>query len=421
MTKLEKNIIKYLIMIYFLFIYFNGIVTKTIILINTNLLSVKGIIPDITLIILCIYGLYLSLKYKFKTKNIYFIGIYFFVIIFVVSLIDLKNFNQFIFTFRDVLLPFLLLITLVNIKVDYKFSKELLNFIERFFEIAVIIGTCLAIIQYINGWEWTSKFYTGYSFYGADKLSNIVIKTIEGNLRVPSISGSHVLFGIMNVVAAYIFIIKKHINECKYFYLKQLLCVIGCYISTSRTALIMIITLYLFILLNNNVILKYVISIFSCILIYMSLYIDKISTDSYMLSIGSLIARVNVVWKSLLDSVDLKLLFMGKNVYSVGSGVSFIDSNSSNLYRVMDNSYIFILFSYGIIGCILIGLIIYIMCKLINEKIIKVTFVCFTQSILLGAIFTNLLQGRAIVGVYFLIYFMIKDFKINNLEKEQNR
>lgn len=409
---IELKIIKYLILSYIIMISFNGIITKFIIEVSNSLLSLKSVLPDIILIILCLYSLYLSIRYKYKVNLIYLIAVYFFIFIFVWSSYALDNMNQFIFTFRDVLLPFILLITLINIQMDIKSYENILNSLENLFELIVITGFILGVLQYINGWEWSSKFYSGYSFYGNDPLSGITIKTIEGQLRVPSISGNHVIFGITNFIAAYIFMIKKEVLQCRFFIVKQVICFINCFLSTSRTAIIMIVAMYLLRIINIDKVIGKILLIISSILLYFLSFFNGLPIDSYVISTDSLIERINTVWKSIIELINIKIFMFGNNVYKVGVGSGFAQEQQSIL-KIMDNSYIFILFTYGIIGVILIGIILKILCDSIYDIKIKQIFIYFTFAIMIGAIFTNMFQGRAIIGVYFLVYFISK-----NINKE---
>ena len=70
-----------------------------------------------------------------------------------------------------------------------------------------MFGSILSIIEEMMGWEWTSKFYTGYSFYGTDPYSKIKVANSFGLLRVPGLTGNYSTFVLYSLIAIVIIII----------------------------------------------------------------------------------------------------------------------------------------------------------------------------------------------------------------------
>ncbi|MPN13030.1 hypothetical protein SDC9_160350 [bioreactor metagenome] len=169
-----NNIISFSLTLYIFIIYFYGLITKFTIN-NKFLFSIKTILPEFLLmIIICISILIILKKGTYKIKNKYLFSLICYIgFIFIINLCMKPSIDEVAFVIRDLILPITVLFCLTQIDFNQEEIIKIINNLIRIFIIFTIIGFVLALIQRNMDWEWTSKFYTGYSFYGVDPNSKI--------------------------------------------------------------------------------------------------------------------------------------------------------------------------------------------------------------------------------------------------------
>lgn len=398
-----KKTLEYLIYIYIVLIMFSGIFVK-LLSSSQKLLIIKSILPDCIILLIMTISIIIILKNGVKKKGKYFTrSLFFYVsVIFLVNLIFLENIRSFLFVLRDMYFPFFLLVLLNEIDIDEKNKKRIFKNICTILSVQVIFGFILGITQTILGWEWTSKFYAGYQFYGIDISTGIKIWSTNGVLRVPSLAGDSTLFAYYNILSY--FLIRNSMIKRKKFLL--CLCSANIILSTNKTVLILlIIDIFILIIRRSKKRIKLIIMGISTIGFLITLIIIPKFIDGFYSTL--LIRWIN--WVELIKNFNAFTPF--GNLFSIGAG-------AEGFLATFDNSYLYMLMSYGIFGLIGYCLILYSIYKSNklsgNRLVLELLLV-----VIIGGITTNLFQGRVFFTPFCLILFLIDrdiNFKCQNNE-----
>lgn len=384
-----------LLCLYFLIIFLYGIVIKLTIH-NPVLFNLKTYLPE-TLLGLAI--LFSVLKYfktmKFKLNNILFF--LYFALVLAVNLITAKSIDTIFMTIRDVFIP----ITCAFIFSSINFEKALTDvFFKRLDLICIVFvisGLVLGLIQLYHGGEWTSKFYTGYSFWGNDEKSSLFVMYSSGILRVPSVTGHNVKFAMYSFFALLVMIQKPGRSKIFKFIL-SVMCVINIYISNNKTTLVAaFLILFLYCIRKYKLSIKLMIFLpFTLICSVIGLYLEN-NTNFWL----SLNVRFQL-WSELNQNSLVKNIFLPLNTYSF-SGNS---DNANRILNIWDNSYLYFLFAFGILGVILLIRFIYRGQKLpdySNEDQIRFFIKYLTIFTAIAALTTNIILGRCFFNILMIL------------------
>lgn len=388
---MEKLVSK-LIPIYILYCLFYGIIIKITIK-SSILFKIKTVIPELILLTLIICGVIKIVKNKFNIKNKYaFTFLIYIIFVFTINIILLpKDINSIFYVIRDLIMPIFVMFILFQFEFKEATVNKIIKNINKIFIFFIIVGFALALIQSINGWEWSSKFYTGYPFYGSDPISKIKIWESGRLLRTPSVTGNSAIFGEYCLIAL-LFILKIDMKK----YQKITLVIISLmtlFLSTSKTPLIIaMIIIMLNILRNNNKLLNKSIFIVMIILSAILLIIILNINPEFLFSIKERF----MFWTELFQNLDLVNLMIPLELFN-------ITSSAEGVLGFVDNTYIYFLYATGVIGLILfianaVNLYRfkakYKISLLINEMII---------SLFIMSLFTNITQGRSYFTMFILL------------------
>ena len=380
-----SSIIEICIPIYILYTFFYGIIVKFTI--NNNILfALKTIIPELLLTTIAVCGL-LMIKNKPKIRNKYtLILCVYTILIFFINLFTKPELVAVFYVIRDIMIPVTVFCILTQAGITDESKSKIIDRIGKIFIIFVVLGFILSLIQSINGWEWSSKFYTGYSFYGTDPVSKIKIWEHGKLLRTPSVTGNSAIFGVYCLVSL-IFILK---TDIKYKTILIGLNMGSLFLSTSKTPLL----IALFILLID-IISKYpketrkkiyiVSLIVGTILVLLIIFIKP----SLLFSLKE---RVRF-WSQLNEKAGILNLIIPLKLFGITSA-------AEGVLSFMDNTYLYFMYATGIIGLVLMVLAILSFDKSTkNSNIIKYMMISF----LIMSFFTNITQGRS----YFTTYIVL--------------
>lgn len=284
---------------------------------------------------------YKGLLYKKLKMNTILLFLFYLLIKFIYSINDVNNLEQVFIIFRDLILPFILLLVLDQVTL-YLSNKELEK-LEKLFFITSIVGFILCIVQINKGWEWTSKFYRGYEYYAIDPVINIKISHIKGVLRPPTITGNFVTFSLINAIFAFYFYNFSKKNKL----VKVFICIINCIISTSRTGIVAIL---IYLALETLKTKKYINKII--FLISMLGLIVYFYYTTNLLDYSSVIDRFKLAWLPIINTINVKIFLVGENMFKLGSALYFVDNTNINMlsYAVVDNAWIYLFMNIGLIG-----------------------------------------------------------------------
>ncbi|WP_270942810.1 hypothetical protein [Romboutsia lituseburensis] len=403
-----NNIISFSLTLYIFIIYFYGLITKFTIN-NKFLFSIKTILPEFLLmIIICISILIILKKGTYKIKNKYLFSLICYIgFIFIINLCMKPSIDEVAFVIRDLILPITVLFCLTQIDFNQEEIIKIINNLIRIFIIFTIIGFVLALIQRNMDWEWTSKFYTGYSFYGVDPNSKIKIWHTNGTLRVPSLTGNSVTFGFYNLVA-FLFIWKSNIkNILKYPLL--VLNILNIWISTSKTTLVVLTIIFIIDLLkklNKYIKVNFIIIMFIILIILINIILDL--NPDFLFSLKE---RFNY-WKLSFTYFPIYTFFIPINLFNTTAA-------ASDFIGFMDNSYLYFFYSIGILGVLAIVLNIYNLYiknpKCSYQLILNYLIIIF----FIVSMVVNITQGRAYLANFCIIAPILRKFYSEQYFKEK--
>lgn len=413
MKKLYKNknniscyekIIELSILMYFITIFFYGILIK-LTFNNSFMFKLKSVLAEFFLILIIIAILIKEISkgiYKKELNIITFIS--YIIIIMIINLYSMPNIRSINLFIRDIFIPVLVSFFIYQANLSKTIIKKIIMNLLKISIYFVVIGFILAILQYNNGLEWSSKFYTGYSFYGFDEVSKIKINnTLSGVFRVPSITGSSATFGFYNVLVTIILLNFGKRNILKIIVLGMAF--VNIILSTNKTALILfIIILGLYLIKDISKSLKIVIVciLFSFIIIVISILIRN-NSDIFF----SLEERIDLWICIFKENFNYKVL-IPLNLYSFSAG-------GQGFTSVWDNTFLYVLFALGPIG---LGLLItniitnYVKAK---QSEYKNTIICLIIVFTIGSFTTNLSNGRCFFNIYFILIPLLLDNKLKRV------
>lgn len=403
-SKYEK-IIEISVLMYFITIFFYGLLIK-LTFNHSFLFNVKTILPEFFLIVIIITILIRVIKegiYIKSTNITIFTG--YIIIIMVMNLHSLPNTREINLFIRDILIPILVSFSIYQANLSKNTIRKITVNLFKISICFVIIGFILAIIQYINGFEWSSKFYTGYSFYGFDEVSKIKINnTLSGKFRVPSVTGSSATFGFYNILAI---ILLLNIGKKNIFKMIMLgMAVTNIILSTNKTALILflvVLGVYLAKDIPKNLKVAIGCIFFSFIIIYILILIKNDSGIFF-----SLKERMNF-WISIFkDNFNYKVI-IPLNLYSFSAG-------GEGFTSVWDNTFLYVLFALGPIGFILIIMNIIISYSKAKQSDYKNIIIYLIIVFVIGSFTTNLTNGRCFFSIYLILIPLLLNDKLKKLQ-----
>lgn len=384
-----SNVIEICIPIYILYTFFYGIIVKFTI--NNNILfTLKTIIPELLLTTIAVCGL-LMIKNKPKVRNKYTLILCVYTIfVFFINLFTKPELVAVFYVIRDIMIPVTVFCILTQADITDESKSKIMDRIVKIFILFIILGFILSLIQSICGWEWSSKFYTGYSFYGTDPVSKIKIWEHGRLLRTPSVTGNSAIFGMYCLVSL-IFILK---NDLKYKKVLIGLNIGSLFLSTSKTPLL--IALYILLI---DILSKYPkktrVLIYKRALAVVAILVVLILIIKPSL-LFSLKERV-MFWSQLDDKLSILNLIIPLKLFGITSA-------ADGVLSFMDNTYLYFMYATGIIGLVLMALAVLSFDQSIkNSNIIKYMMISF----FIMSVFTNITQGRSYFTIYVLLIPMI--------------
>lgn len=397
MRKIQRDIL-WLCLFYIIYVFMYGLVIKLTIS-NSMLFSLKTYVPELALVLVCVLSL-ISNGSKGQLDS--FLLILWSLLVFMINWLIYGTCESMFYLVRDIYIPTVTFCLLKYVKFDEgdigNFQKKLVIFSKVY----LLSGLLLCIIEQIRGWEWTSIFYTGYSFYDQDPVSKVKIAHNLGLLRAPGWSGNFATFGFYCLIAyAMISCFSDKKRQTVFWSLMTAACLILC---TNKSALVGFVIVLLF---------KYTVNFrkkslrSNGIIIAISVALIGISGvfllgDNNTSEIGFFTGFLNRfdVWSGIFDEVSWTELLFPYKQFMYGSsaegGVSF-----------WDNTYFYALFSQGLIGTILW---IWTIWRTMRKQMLKSEIGCareylYTLVILFCAMSmtVNITQGRGFLSEFLVL------------------
>lgn len=393
----EKIIVNLMVFYFFLLFFYGGIIKFTFH--NTLLFSLKTYLPELTLALVCV-GLLLRKRSWNKTGLCLLLYIN---LIFSINIITSFSVNSFLMTFRDVYVPIFTSTLLCCVRISDEAHDLFYKKMIKLCSISLVCGALIGVLQYNKGWQWTSAWYTGYSFWGEDSASSMYIMNSGGHVRVPSIVGHNVKFAMASFFqACTILFMYKDKNKFRKDIIQiitVLVAMLNIYISNNKTTL-----LICFVLLGIWFIKKFPVYariIIAAMIVFIGAYVTvklRNSTDFFV----SFYDRFSK-WSVLIDPTILVNIFLPISLYDFAG-----NSNTTiSVLNYWDNTYLYFAFGFGIFGvCVLIKWIAraYIVIKDSCLEKNRYDYIFFlTMFTAMAAFTTSIVLGRCFFNIYLIV------------------
>ena len=326
--------------------------------------------------------------------------------------------------FRDVYIPVFFLLLVVRID----FGKEAIDWFLRtltFVMILYVIGSlALYVVEARNGYDWTARFYTGYSFWGQDPVSKVQINSNGQYMRLPALTGSSVKSAMYAVFALALFLSNRRLKS----YSRVLMIVVSfaCVsVFNNRASLLAAVILVVVHVIRKTYKGKEM-GLFLGILLtafgFAVLLVMQLDGDS-VISLDSLFARLSY-WRDMFSDRGLESALLPVNVFSASAGGVGIEG--LGLSTDWDNAFLYILFVFGI-PVFLFLLAFFIgqwrsikadLCEEVLRKQCNELCMYLLIATAVIALTTNIFQGRSWFFLFVLVYCVVSR-PVSNCESKE--
>lgn len=292
---------------------------------------------------------------------------------------------------REVFLLFILIYIFNQVKVTYKQWQ----FILKVIYILVLLNIFFTVLIFFISWGDYTKILIGESFWGIHKEYKFKFSDFAGVsfmklYRVPALIGESAALGHFGLISFFLF--KDHVKY-KYLSYFSLVLVALCF---TRSVYLVLAVYYLLLGLSSS-------KRFQKFVLYGLLLIPIIiaALIKYgLFDLKSLFMRFDF-WNELME-IDFNFIYGGA-IGSVG-----LASSMDGFINVIDNYWLFLIFSVGIIGVLLILLFLY------EKARFKKDLAFITIAFMISGLFITLTQSLVFVSMFPLLFINYKFLEKTN-------
>lgn len=391
--------------LYFIYISLYGIVVKFTAG-NPTLFQIKTYIPEALLMLSVLPQA--SKKHRIDEKS--FVLVVYMLLIMILNYILHGATAQSFYWWRDLIIPVFVAVFIKTIHISEEEANCFLRKLSVYGKIYILAGFTLALIENRMGWEWTSSFYAGHTFYGTDPYTRVLVNHYLGFVRTPGLSANFTSFAFYTSICVFAILWQNKRNNVKTVQTLPWL-ILGfatCILSTNKSAVLGLIIVLMIAKANDvrgrNKAIANALLGFSGMLLIISFFAFDSSTFTSTYLSGSLL-RFDA-WANIIQSTNFTEAIVPYNMFLYGSGT---DATAVSFgISFFDNFYLYLLMTQGIVGLYLIVSMVIRNVKKLKDADSNL----FRMSIyiaLFGAIIgltSNMIQGRA----YFAFAFILLSF-----------
>lgn len=391
---------------YFVYISLYGIIIK-LTANNPTLFTIKTYIPEALLSLSLIPQF--SKKHAIRKKS--FALIVYMLLVLVMNYILHGATNQSFYWWRDLIIPVFIAIYINSGRVNGFEVENFLRKLSVYGRVYLILGFILALTENRLGWEWTSTFYAGHSFYGTDPYTKVLVNQYLGFVRAPGLSANFSTFAFYSSICLFTIIWEdKHRGKKTRKTIPWILLGFAtCILSTNKSAILGLVIVLLLTMANEvrgrNRIIANMMLVFSGILLVVSFFAFDSSGSFATTYLSGSLLRFDA-WASILESTNFIEAIIPYNMFLYGAG----SDSATVTYGIsfFDNFYLYLLMTQGIIGLYLIISMVVKNVKKLKENHSNL-YGMSIYIVLFGAVIgltSNMIQGRA----YFAFAFILLSF-----------
>lgn len=345
--------------------------------------ELKSIVQPLGILFVLSYFLLNKLKNPIRITQVDFVLFGYFLVSFIVLLFNAEGLESIYIAIREVFLFFFLIFVFNQMSL----SEKQWNWILRLVLILVLANIFFTLLIYLIGVDRYMVLLTGEFFWGNHPIYKFKISNFLGSklFRVPALVGEAATLGHFGVFSYFLLRTHKKYKKWAYF---SLILVAFCFI---RSVYVLFLLYWLFWGISTNK--KFVrFALYSLPLIP----IGAIIMIKYKLfDLKSLMMRFDF-WQSKI-SVDYNFIFGGA-IGTVGKATT-----SGGFEDTIDNYWLFLLFSIGIMGIALTLLFLYEKSKYNKELLFITLATC------ISGIFITLTQSMVVIVMLPLLFMNYRD------------
>lgn len=296
---------------------------------------------------------------------------------------------------RDYLEPLILLTVVSSFKITELEKEKLFRLIGKVFALFIVIGFFFSVRQKLMGWQWTSEYFAGYAVWGVDKNASIRVSNGWMGFKVLGTTGSAETFGFYSAYAI-LFLLYNGFRRKPLNYILVIMAGINLFLSGMKTPMLIILMILFATLVLPR---RKKMGVFGMVLMVIfgaGIFLYMIM-DAGAWTETSVYLRL-ILWQDLLDLRHMINLLIPRNIFQYSDGAGNV-----GITGFWDNSYLYIMFSTGVLGLVLL-----LQCIVRRYKIItrveKNKFTQYTMLYLaLSSLTTCIFFGRNVITTLFLV------------------
>ena len=355
--------------------------------------ELKKLIHPLSFFLICFIFLFKAIK-KIKVTIIDILFIIYSLGLFVVLLFNNTGLQSLYISFREFYFLFILIFIFQKIELEEKDWNKILNFLFYL----LILNTAFIGLTYVLGPKGYMELITGRYKWGIDPEYKFKMTNFSQFWRSPALIGNPASVGYFSVLTYLLMDQSEAFKKKKYFALIPLV------FSFVRSPYLIFIVYEFFKFFTKKknlkklvLLLKVGIPVFIIAIVFLA--------KKNILSTASLYERFHL-WSTQVN-VDYSLFFGGA-IGKIGGGAR----GTGGFIETLDSSWLFYLFSSGVIGIVLI--LLFILQKTKNNN----KFLFILIGFFLSGFLVHLTQSIVFLALFPLLFIKIKKEEITyNLEK----
>ena len=372
---------------------------------NSTLFALKTYVPEALLVIALLAGAFNGLIRGVSKTGLVLLCLL--CIVFCLG-IAFDNTANAALVIRDVYIPVFFLLLMCSARLSKSAAHSFMSALTFTMGLYVIIALVMYFIEATNGFDWTARFYTGYTFWGTDPVSKIAINSGGGAMRLPGPTGTSVKCALYALAAMCVFLSNESMKGWKKLFL-IVLCFACFLLYNNRSSLFGAVAILLYFgvrKLSRGKASRFLNSILAVGIVIIG--VAALAGSAGSLNFSSLYERF-ALWHEMFSDQMLLNLFLPTNAFSASAGGEGIAGAS--LSTVWDNSYLYFSYAFGLFALLLL---IGILCSYWARAKVAESFAKTSQAsslcrylllaTLVVALVTNIFQGRSWFFVFVVIF-----------------
>lgn len=246
---------------------------------------------------------------------------------------------------RDVYIPVFFLLLMCSARLSRPAAHSFMNVLTFTMGLYLVVAVVMYLIEAANGYDWTARFYTGYTFWGQDPVSRIEINSNGSAMRLPGPTGSSVKCSLYAVAGLVLFLANDKTKTWKRFVFAALaiVCILLYNNRSSLFGAVVVVLYFIAVNLTKSKWSRFLTGFMSVGIVVIGFLALTSSTGA--LNTASVFQRFSF-WGGMFTDQGVANLFFPTNSFSASSGGEGIAG--IGLSTDWDNAYLYMAFAFGV-------------------------------------------------------------------------